>query len=117
MNNLIHELNVAMGLSLDEIGSGLEARAVALQAQGQQSKGQQADAREIRLWVKPDAEVPDWARRAAALWVIEFWLNERDSCGAEQLLKVDEKYTRLLRDFSMGEIIAMRNQLMQAAGQ
>jgi hypothetical protein len=111
-NNLVHELNATMGLSLAEIGQGLEARALA-----QQTQAQQADARELSLWTRPDAELPDWVRRAAALWVIEFWLNERDSCGADQLLKVDEKYTRLLRGFSMGEIIAMRNQLMQTAGQ
>lgn len=105
-NNLVHELNVSMGLSLAEIGHGLEARA----------PSQQADARELILWARLDADPPEWVRRAAALWVIEYWMNERDSCGAGQLLQVDAKYTRLLRGFSMGEIIAMRNQLMREAG-
>ena len=110
-NNLVHELNISMGLSLAEIGDGLEARAIALRVEAQQ-----ADARELLVWVRPDAELPDWVRRAAALWIIEYWLNERDSCGADQLLQVDAKYTRLLRGFSMGEIITMRNQLMREAG-
>jgi hypothetical protein len=39
------------------------------------------------------------------------WLSERDACDAKELLKVDEKYTRLLRDFSMSDIIAMRNEI------
>lgn len=109
--NLIHELNINMGLSVTEIGDGLEMRALR-----QLGHAHQADARELLLWIRPDAELPDWVRHAAALWVIEFWLNERDNCGAEQLLQVDAKYTRLLRDFSMGEIIAMRNQLTRAVG-
>lgn len=101
--NLIYVLHHSFAIPKHHIGSGIEQRA-----------GQQVDAREIDFWIKESAELPEWAHQAAALWIIELWMQERDACEAQQLLKVDEKYTRLLRDYNMGQIIAMRNAIIQA---
>ena len=102
--NLVQVLHQKMGLSLAEIAQGLEQRC----------PGCQIDIRELEEWIAQSIKVPDWANRPAALWVIEFWMAERDACEAEGLLKIDEKYTRLLKGFSMGDIIAMRNSLIES---
>ena len=107
MKNLIHELIVSMELPYVEVGEGITRRAAPFRPRFN----------DIRQWAEESASVPDWANRAAALWLLEFWMNERDACEADGLLKVDEKYTRLLRDYSMGEIIEMRNQLVRSLKQ
>lgn len=99
--NLITVLNNSFGLSLDQIEQGIVLRANKIYA----------DTYFINDWLKDESMIPDWASRAAASWLIEMWLAERDGCDATTLLKVDEKYTRLLRDFSLSDIIAMRNEL------
>jgi len=73
-----------------------------------------ADTYFIDDWFKDESLIPGWANRAAASWVIELWLSERDACDAAALLKVDAKYTRYLKDFSIAEIIAMRNELTRS---
>ena len=99
--NLLNVLNHNFGLSIDQIEQGLILRANKIYA----------DTYFINDWLKDETMVPDWASRAAASWLIEMWMSERDGCEASGLLKVDEKYTRLLRDFSLSDIIAMRNEL------
>ena len=99
--NLITILNNSFGLSIDQIEQGIVLRANKIYA----------DTYFIQEWLKDESMVPDWANRAAASWLIEMWMQERDGCDAASLLKVDEKYTRLLRDFSLSDIIAMRNEL------
>jgi len=99
--NLILVLNNSFGLSIDQIEQGIVLRANKIYA----------DTYFIHDWLKDESMVPDWASRAAASWLIEMWMGERDGCEASNLLKVDEKYTRLLRDFSLSDIIAMRNEL------
>lgn len=101
--NLIHVLHNTFGIPKQDIGAGIEQRAA-----------QQVDAREIECWLEEQTQLADWVHRAAALWIIELWMNERDACEAERLLKVDEKYTRFLRDYNMGQIINMRNAIIQA---
>ena len=101
--NLITVLNSSFGLSMDQIEQGIVLRANKVYA----------DTYFIDEWLKDESLIPKWASRAAASWVIEMWLSERDTCDATGLLKVDEKYTRLLRDFSLSDIIAMRNELAQ----
>ena len=106
--NLVSVLHQTMGVSLNELGHGL----------GQRSPGCRVDIKELEVWAdsaEPVADIPAWTHRAAAVWVIEYWMNERDACRAEGLLKVDEKYTRLLKDFSMGEIIAMRSSVVESS--
>lgn len=99
--NLITVLNNSFGLSLDQIEQGIVLRANKVYA----------DTYFIEDWLQDESLIPKWANRAAASWVIEMWMSERDSCDATGLLKVDKKYTRLLRDFSLSDIIAMRNEL------
>lgn len=99
--NLLTVLNDSFGLSVDQIEQGIVLRANKVYA----------DTYFIADWLEDESLIPDWASRAAASWVIELWLSERDACDATKLLKVDEKYTRLLRDFSLSDIIAIRNEL------
>lgn len=104
MRNLIHELTASLGQSFMDVGEGITLRAAP----------NRVGFSDVRRWADAEADVPDWANRAAAQWVLEFWMNERDACDSGSLLQVDEKYTRLLKDFSMGEIIEMRNRLTQS---
>lgn len=99
--NLLTVLNHSFGLSVEQIEQGIVLRANRVYA----------DTYLIEDWFKDESLIPKWAKRAAASWLIELWLSERDACDASELLKVDEKYTRLLRDFSLSDIIAMRNEL------
>jgi len=101
--NLLAVLNDSFGLTVDQIDQGIVLRANKVYA----------DTYFIADWLKNETLIPAWANRAAARWVIEFWLSERDACDASNLLKVDEKYTRLLRDFSISDIISMRNELIR----
>lgn len=99
--SILQELKKEVGLSLDEIGNGLATRA---NTDFKQMK-------DLPDWLKNPDRIPSWVSRAAALWIVELWLNERDTCGPQRLLSIDKKYTHLLRSFSMGEIIGFRNQL------
>jgi hypothetical protein len=101
--NLLSVLSNNFGLSVDQIEQGIVLRANKIYA----------DTYFIDDWLKDEALIPQWANRAAASWVIEMWLSERDACDATSLLKIDEKYTRYLSDFTLSEIIAMRNELVQ----
>lgn len=103
MNRLLQELNVEMGLSLEEISDAIAARLGTGADQLQQDQLQQ-----IGQWLNGSKQIPDWANKAAALWVIELWMGERDVCHPGQLLAVDKKYTRLLRSYSMAEIVSFR---------
>jgi len=102
--NLLAVLNDSFGLSVDQIDQGIVLRANKVYA----------DTYFIDDWLKDESLIPVWANRAAARWVIELWLSERDACDASNLLKIDEKYTRYLKDFSISEIISMRNELLRA---
>ncbi|HEY5603418.1 MAG TPA: hypothetical protein VIM41_09930 [Gammaproteobacteria bacterium] len=104
--NLLNVLNSSFGLSLDQIEQGIVLRANKMYA----------DTYYIEDWLKDEKLVPDWACRAAASWLIEMWLAERDACNAAELLRIDEKYTRLLRDFTLSDIIAMRSELSRPIG-
>lgn len=66
---------------------------------------------DLQYWLSGLTSAPIWANKAAALWVIELWMKDRDGCRADGLLAVDKKYSRMLRGFSMAEIISMRRQL------
>jgi hypothetical protein len=99
--SILQELKNEVGLSLDEIGDGLATRA------NTDSK----QVKDIGDWIENPDQIPNWVGRAAGLWIVELWLKERDTCGPQHLLSIDEKYTQLLRNFSMTEIIEFRNQL------
>ena len=100
-NNLIVELKTAVGLSAEQIQQGIMMRA-----------GNEAENfDDLQYWLSGLSSVPIWANKAAALWVIELWMQDRDGCQADSLLAVDKKYSRMLRGFSMAEIISMRYQI------
>lgn len=101
VHNLIAELNQTFGFSLLEIQQGI-ARRVA---------GVDAEVLDISKWMNKVDTIPRWANRGAACWIIELWMAERDACEPTKLLQVDKKYTGLLRNFSMADIIAMRNEI------
>lgn len=105
MHNLICELGSTFGYTNDQIKNGI----------AQRNEGVDAIALNVEQWKHNDAAIPRWANRAAARWVIEIWMKERDSCDAAELLAVDKRFTRILSDFSMGEIISMRNEISQTS--
>lgn len=102
--NLLHILNSTFAIPIEQLKDGIVRRA----------DRAYADTHRLTEWLTEQAPVPSWAQRAAATWIIELWMQERDGCEATQLLTVDGKYTRLLRDFSMADIIAIRHSLRQA---
>lgn len=101
LNNLLAELNATFGFSVRQIQAAIAARADVVDD----------ELLNVEKWLKDVDEVPAWANRAAARWVIELWMIDRDTCDPTELLKVDKKYTRLLKSFTMAEIIAMRNEI------
>ena len=103
-HNLIAELNGRFGYSLQEIQRGIAERV----------DGVDADVLDINKWLDNADKIPRWADRGAARWIIELWMAERDACEPTELLRVDKAYTGLLKKFSMAEIIAMRNEIIQS---
>ena len=101
--NLIVELHMKFGFSMQEIQQGIAVRVA----------GVDAEALDIKKWLDKVDTIPKWASRGAASWIIELWMAERDVCKPTELLQVDKKYTGLLKSFSMADIIAMRNEIVQ----
>ncbi len=64
-------------------------------------------ARRIRAWRVGDEPIPSWVERECVYWLIERWSQERGACGAGRLWDVDRKYTRLLDQFTIAELMAM----------
>jgi hypothetical protein len=102
-HNLIAELNMRFGYSLQQIQQGIAERV----------DGVDADVLDVNKWLNNVDTIPKWANRGAARWIIELWMAERDACEPTELLQVDKKYTAMLKNFSMADIIAMRNEMMQ----
>jgi hypothetical protein len=102
-HNLIAELNMRFGYSLQQIRQGIAERV----------DGVDADVLDVNKWLNNVDTIPRWANRGAARWIIELWMTERDACEPAELLQVDKKYTGMLKNFSMADIIAMRNEMMQ----
>jgi hypothetical protein len=102
-NNLIAELHDKFGFSFQDIQQGIASRVA----------GVDAEALDINKWLDNADTIPKWASRGAASWIIELWMQERDACEPTKLLQVDKKYTGLLKNFSMADIIALRNEIIQ----
>ena len=104
MNNLIRELNQSINLSLEQIQQGLSSRAPQAQL-------------DIENWLSDDSDMPSSLRHNVVMWIMEIWAKERDACNAKQLLDVDNKFSRILRDYSLTDIIAFKKELNQQAKQ
>lgn len=102
-NNLIAELHNRFGFTIGDIQQGIAARVI----------GVDAEVLDVRRWMDKVDTIPKWASRGAASWIIELWMADRDACKPTELLQVDKKYTGLLKDFSMAEIITLRNEIIQ----
>jgi len=100
-NNVFLELQTSIGLSFEQIQQGIMKR----------TDTEAGSFDNLQYWMSGLSSAPIWANKAAALWVIELWMQDRDGCQADGLLAVDKKYSRMLRGFSMAEIISMRRQL------
>ncbi len=103
-HNLIAELNMRFGYSLQEIQHGIAERV----------EGVDADVLDIKKWLNNVDTIPKWANWGAARWIIELWMAARDACEPTELLQVDKTYTSLLKKFSMADIIAMRNEIIKS---
>lgn len=102
MNNLIRELNQSMNFSLEQIQQGLSKRI-----------NDTAPMEVVEAWLKDDASMPETLRHTVVMWIMELWAKERDACTAKQLLDVDNKYSRILRDYNLTDIIAFKKELTQ----
>ena len=102
MSEIISEIHSLFGFSAEHIGKAIVQRAV----------GGQDQTLDVSGCLYRDCNIPAWAERAAALWVIELWTAERDACTAGELLTVDRKYSRILRRYSMADIISFRNEVL-----
>ena len=101
MTKLIESLHQTLGLSTTQISEALSRH----------NNAQQISPEIVSQWLAGDEAMPDRLNHAAALVIIECWMETRDSCDPTELLAVDKKFTRMLRDFSMAEIINLRRQL------
>lgn len=61
----------------------------------------------LRAWDTGNIAMPEWVERSCAEWIVELWQRERATCDARQLLGIDQKYTGLLRDYSVADLMAV----------
>lgn len=99
--NIVCDIRDKLGFDSERIKQGILQH-----IQGPQDRGITID-----YWFFDANSIPAWAKQAATRWVLEMWLEERDSCEPNRLLAVDKKYTHILRGYSMAEIIGFRNSL------
>jgi len=97
--NIIEELQTSLGFVPGAIKKEISLRATPIQSMGV----------DIESWSQQPSNMPEWAQQLAACWVVEMWMAARDVCEPNQLLLIDKKYTHVLRSYSMGEIIELRN--------
>lgn len=97
--NIILELQQKLDFSVAEIKNAISHRVTPIQSMGV----------DIDSWVHNPEKIPQWAQMAAAKWVVELWMSARDACEPDQLLVIDNKYTNVLRRYSMADIIEFRN--------
>ena len=97
--NIIEELQNSLGFVPDIIKKEISLRATPIQSMSV----------DIASWSQEPHNMPQWAQQLAACWVVEMWMAARDDCEPDQLLLIDKKYTHVLRSYSMGDIIELRN--------
>lgn len=102
MINIIKEIKLGLSLTDEELKQGIIGH----------TPGSTDLDIDISCWLEDDETVPKWATKAATVWVIELWMADRDACEPSQLLQVDKTYTRMLRGYSMAEVISFRNALV-----
>jgi hypothetical protein len=61
----------------------------------------------LQAWDAGDIAMPAWVERGCAEWIVELWRSERAACDARELLAIDRKFSRLLRDYSVMELMAV----------
>lgn len=61
----------------------------------------------LHAWDSGVIAMPAWVERFCAEWIVELWRSERSTCDARALLTIDRKYTRLLSDYSVGDLMTV----------
>jgi hypothetical protein len=51
--------------------------------------------------------MPGWVERECICWLVELWSRERAECGAARLWEVDRKYTRMLDQLTIAELMTL----------
>jgi hypothetical protein len=97
MPNLIDQIQTCTGLSDAHLGVALARRAGYAPA----------SAHEVAHWRSGQTPMPTWAERTCVQWIVELWRADRDDCNAQQLWQVDQKYTRMLGDFTVADLMRM----------
>jgi len=49
----------------------------------------------------------DWMLEQAVAWVLHLWRLERSECSPRQLWQVDCKYSRLLKHYTVSEVVRL----------
>lgn len=107
--NILCDLRDKLGFDPNSIKEGLLRYTPGRSEGGNESND--VPKMDITIWLDPQVELPKWVTQAATRWVLEMWMDERDACSPGELLAVDKKFTHILRNYSMAEIIAFRNTL------
>ena len=102
MSEIISDIHTLFGFSVEHISQAIAQRAL---------PGQDLSL-DLGGCLQGDCDLPAWVERAAALWVMDLWTQERDACNSADLLTVDRKYSRILRRYSMADIISFRKEIL-----
>lgn len=97
MDNIIGQLEELTGLTLKQLGRELSKR----------SGARDIDPVDLRNWRDGNTLLPGWLERVAAQWTIELWQNERLQSQADELWRIDTKYTKMLGFLTMADIAGM----------
>lgn len=97
MQNLLESIEHCTGLSNAEVGIALARRAGFAPV----------SARRIQAWRDGADAMPSWVERECIHWLVELWSRERNDCGAARLWDVDRKYTRLLDQLTIAELMTL----------
>jgi hypothetical protein len=100
MNNLLTSVEHCTGLTDARLGEALARRAGFAPL----------SARRIQAWRDGSDAMPGWVERECVQWLVELWSRERAECGAARLWEVDRKYTRMLDQLTIAELMALLRQ-------
>ncbi len=97
MNNVLTSLKECTGLTESRLGVALARRAGLAPF----------SARRIHAWRDGSDAMPGSVERECVYWLVEIWAVERANCGASRLWEVDCKFTRMLDQFTIAELMAL----------
>lgn len=95
--NPLEQLKLCTGMTNAQLGTALARRA----------GNAPVSATQFERWCNGTATIPQWVERASLTWLVELWRAERSGCAANELYRIDQKYTRMLKDFTVAEVMQL----------